>query len=217
MSRSEQYWNSAGKQIYQPISRGTKNKYFVKPQEEYRCKDNKICTVVKTTTQKIDLNCVRPHRAGVIIYTYYNGSIYFGLGLDSRTHDLTDFGGQINYHIDKNVVNGSIREFEEETLNIFEKITFEDIRSCPVIYDKYNLIIFVHLNIDPDIVSKSFNKKYRSIMETNSTKNNIPEPEVCGITWLSWEEFQHSIKTKGIFYSRVRKFLSLAGDFSYLL
>jgi hypothetical protein len=217
--------------------------------------------VIKTLVQNIDLDFVKPRRAGVIIYTTVNGSIYFGLGLDARSHDLTDFGGTVIYKIDRNVINGALREFQEETLEIFEQITYDDIKKFPVIYDENNLIIFVHLNVNPDDICSVFNEKYRRTVDINNRMNetmnetmNSPnfytmstekqqpintnnringkkyrnynnyhdprdpwDPEVCGITWLSWEDFQNSINKKGIIFSRVQRFLLRAGDFSYLL
>jgi len=214
-------------------------------------------SVIKTTVHALNLSCVQPKRAGVIPYTVSNGAIYFGLGLDSKTHDLTDFAGGVFYKTDHDVVQGALREFEEETLQIFDSIKADDIKECPVIYDSDNLIIFIHMNIDPDVICSVFNDKYQEVMrgiklqqlidaqsktinkigkieqdsldEIKDTKINTPkedripmkwiEPEVCGITWLTWEEFQRSIreKDKGIMFSRVRRFLSRAGDFSYLL
>ena len=183
-------------------------------------KNNRSVSVIKTTVANLDLQHVLPQRAGIIMYTSVDGAIYFGLGLDSRTHDLTDFGGRIYYPSDKDVVQGALREFREETLDIFETIKREDIMKCPVIYDDNNLIIFVHINIDPNLVCKVFNLKYEqtiSSCENAVGRKNKRYPEVCGITWLSWEEFQHSINSKDIMFSRVRKFLTRANDFSYLL
>lgn len=183
--------------------------------------------MIKTTVQQLNLECVRPQRAGVIIYTVVNGSIYFGLGLDSRTHDLTDFGGGVIYKIDIDAIKGALREFEEETLGIFDSIRTEDIMQCPVIYDDRNLIIFVHLNVDPDTVCLSFNEKFKKAVSegddgttehSEKKRHREPrEPEVCGITWLTWEEFQHCIGTRGILFSRVQKFLARADNFSHLL
>jgi len=175
--------------------------------------------VIKTTVQSLNLECVKPQRAGVIIYTVVEGATYFGLGLDSRTHDLTDFGGGVIYKKDHNVIRGALREFEEETLQIFEKIIPEDIKKCPVIYDELNLIIFIHMDIDPNSVCYNFNIRYNNIIEMNNTgtKKKIRDPEVCGITWLNWEDFQKAIKNEGIMFSRVQRFLNRAEDFSYLL
>jgi len=174
-------------------------------------------SIIKTIVHNLNLEYVTPQRAGIIIYTVVNGAIYFGLGLDAKTHDLTDFGGGVSYKTDLNVIRGAIREFEEETLEIFDPITADDLKQCPVIYDKNNLIIFVHIDIDPDTISNTFNSKYQQIIDMNRGKRKVRDPEVCGITWLTWEEFQKSINEKGIMFSRVQRLLSRAGDFSYLL
>ena len=188
--------------------------------EVNRNKTDKRTPVIKTTVQNLNLDCVKPQRAGVIIYTVVNGSTYFGFGLDSKTHDLTDFGGGVIYKVDGNAIIGALREFEEETLGIFEPVSIEDIKQCPVIYDNHNLIIFIHMNIDPDTTCLAFHEKYRRTMNINmmdDQKRRHRDPEVCGITWLTWEEFQLSIKEKGIMFSRVQRFLTRAEDFSYLL
>ena len=178
--------------------------------------------IIKTIVQNINLECVKPQRAGVIIYTVINGFIYFGLGLDSKTHDLTDFGGGVSYKNDLNAICGALREFQEETLEIFDDISFDDIKQCPVIYDNNNLIIFIHMNVDPDATCIRLNEKYKKAIEINQSsvlegKPRHHDPEVCGITWLTWEEFQYSIKTKGVMFLRVQRFLIRAGDFSHLL
>lgn len=186
-------------------------------------KQSRHSPVIKTIVQNLNLECVKPQRAGVIIYTIINGSTYFGLGLDSRTHDLTDFGGGVIYKTDGDVIKGALREFFEETLEIFDPISPQDIRQCPVIYDDNNLIVFVHMNVDPDTTCLAFNEKYKQVINSfhslipTNKRRKIYEPEVCGITWLSWEDFQRSIKEKGIMFSRVQRFLNNAEDFSYLL
>jgi hypothetical protein len=186
-----------------------------------KIKQHKYLPVIKTLVQNLDLEHVHPRRAGIIIYTVVNGSTYFGFGLDAKTHDLTDFGGGVRYKTDINVLRGAIREFEEETLGIFDPFKIEDIKQCPVIYDENNLIIFIHLNIDPDTICKTFNEKYKQVVNKpriiDENHKYIKDPEVCGITWLTWEEFRFCIVTKGIMFYRVQNFLSRAGDFSYLL
>lgn len=197
--------------------RGSSKNYYNKNSRSGRS-INWNFPVVKTRVENLDLDRVKPQRAGVIIYTVVDDNIFLGLGVDSASHDLTDFGGGVIYKKDKTAVKGALREFKEETLEIFSDITPDDIRKCPVIYDNKNLIIFVHMAIDPDSVCSAFIDKYHNII------NNLPEdqrdtndPEVCGITWLNWEEFQNVIKNGDKLYSRVREFLKRAEDFSYLL
>lgn len=102
-------------------------------------------------------------------------------------------------------------------------------------YDDRNLIIFVRITLDPDVVCEAFNEKYGKFVEAEASRKDSPkssprlsskntyrkrkhsEPEVCGITWLTWEEFQRSIKERGVLFSRVQKFLARADNFAYLL
>lgn len=199
------------------------NKFRRKYSRQMRMPINKSQTnVIKTTVQNLNLDCVRPQRAGVILYSVVNGAVYIGLGLDSRTHELTDFAGNIVYKFDGTCVNGGLREFDEETLSIFDPLTLSDVSQCPVIYDNRNLVIFLHIDIDPETISSAFNRKYEQVAANmkpslNAKKQRHSEPEVCGITWLTWEEFQNSIQNRGILYSRVQRFLAAAGDFGHLL
>jgi hypothetical protein len=165
---------------------------------------------IKTKVRDINLECVRPERAGIILYTKIDGAVHMGLCVDAKSHDLTDAGGRVN-ESDLNVIQGAIREFEEETLEIFDPIEFDMIKDCPVIYDDQNLIIFMHINVDPNVVSKAFHESY---LRTPKRRNY---PEVCGITWITWEDFQYCLNQNGILYSRVQRFLKQVGDFSYLL
>lgn len=170
-------------------------------------------TPIKTKIRNLDLECVKPERAGVVLYTVNNGVVYFGWGMDSKSHDITDFGGRVVYETDKNVIQGALREFTEETLEIFEPLTIEEIQDCPVVYNGKNLIIFIHVKLDPNEVSRVFNKKFIDIISANPEA----EPEVCAIAWLTWGDFQRSISNNGAMFYRVRHFLNHVGDFSYLL
>lgn len=171
----------------------------------------------------IDLKRVYPNRAGIILYTQYNNDIYFGLGRDSISHELTDFGGTAKYqknnvaYSDSNVISAAIREFNEETLNIFEDITSDDLSNCLCVYDKYNMIIFVNIDIDPESISNKFNEKCKQMIE--SKEIDVKQLEVCGITWLSLNQFAkalYSSKDKyktGILYYRVEKLLKRCRNF----
>lgn len=220
-----QYYNHGKKRFNrkQPFPPRSESSSETKPPKLKR-----TSPVIKTTVQNLNLDCVKPQRAGVILYTVVDGATYFGLGLDSRTHDLTDFAGGVMYRTDFDCIQGALREFNEETLFIFESISRSDIVQCPVLYDDRNLIIFMRIDLDPDVVSEVFNEKYKKVIETEYLKKDSPrlgihkkckhsEPEVCGITWLTWKEFQRSIKERGILFSRVQKFLTRADNFEHLL
>ena len=177
----------------------------------YAKKPVKHNTVFGTFVRNLQTDYIKSQRAGVIIYTLYEGTVYFCLGLDSRTHELTDFGGSVKYKTDKTPVIGALREFDEETLSIFDKIFPEDVADCPVLYDQNNMIIFIYMMVDPESVCKSFNANYKAVID------NGGKSEVCAVTWLTLEDFQTLIKSEKPLYSRVRNFLRRAGDFSRLL
>ena len=203
--------NPINRNDYQRNERNMKNGYIIRR----RSNENEI---VKTFVSTLDLTQIKPQRAGVIIYTIHNNNIYFGLGLDSKSHDLTDFGGGVSYKKDCNAVRGALREFKEETLSIFENITEENIQNCPVLYDNNNLIIFIHIAINPDEVCAAFKNEYFKVLHNYSNQGKQRKnPEVCGITWLNLNDFQTGIKTEGIIFSRVRRFLWRCGNFYNLL
>jgi len=107
---------------------------------------------------------IRCRRGGVIVYTHFNGTVYFSFGIDAKTHDLTDFGGGIG-HRDASPISGALREFSEETLGIFGTVTVDQIGTCPVIYDLNNLIIFLRFDLNPEEVSTVFLQKYQEIVD----------------------------------------------------
>ena len=163
----------------------------------------------KKLVKEIDLNVVKPQRAGVIMYTKHNNEIYYGLGVDAASKEITDFGGGISYkERDKNVILGALREFKEETLNIFGPIDYIDILDAPVIYNKQNLIIFKYVDLSPILINQLF---------LTAHQNAIQIPEVCDIVWMTTNELKACIMTRGKMFFRVQNFLQKAGNFYWLI
>jgi hypothetical protein len=189
--------------------------------EKYRKKDSKY----KLITRRIDVNRIRhktaknmevytsilkhvkmesegePIRSGVIVYTHYKGKTYFCLGIDSAYGDLTDFAGGVKK--DETVIEGGLRELEEESQGIFGKITPSEVQNCTTFYSSNMLIIFIRRDVDMEKIKRDFlsrvNKK-----EPNTNK----EIEVSNIVWLESKDFLDSINSKGRrLYSRVRRIL----------
>lgn len=162
----------------------------------------------KKIVKEINLNMVKPPRAGVILYTKMNNEFYFGLGIDNDSKELTDFGGGISYkERDKNVIEGALREFKEETLGIFGHIQFEDVLEAPIIYNNDILILFKYTDLDPNFIRNEFLIAYQHHQNC----------EVSDIVWLSTSELKHQIMTRGKMFSRVQNFLQKAGNFYWIL
>jgi hypothetical protein len=167
--------------------------------------------VYKMKVKDIDLTTVKPQRAGIILYTKINDVLYFGLGVDNITKEYTDFGGGISYkpHGDKNVIEGALREFNEETLNIFD-LNYNDVQDCLAMYNTNNLVIFKYVEQNINLIKNTFLNTY------NKIKNNMI-PEVCDIVWLSQNEFKNQIMIRGNMFHRLQCFLQKADHFYWLL
>lgn len=168
---------------------------------------------ITTTVSSFLKNPVPVKRAGVIIYTKYRGTVYFGLGLDWPSHDLTDFGGGVKK--DETGPSAALREFAEESL-IFEPVILDHIKDSVCVHDGVNFIVFVSVDVDLEHSVFLFDQEFE--------RSNKKKPEVCGLIWLPLEylgkllgykakgkkerdETQHSL------YSKVRHLLS---DFQWV-
>lgn len=159
--------------------------------------------VVKTRVKNCKYLPSTINKAGVILYTSYEGEIVFGLGTDSSTHNIRDFSMNIK-SID-NIFNLLLQSLNRQLLDVFEMLQLKDIMECPVLYDKERLILFIHLNIDPEELSKRFIEKY------------VEDHNICCITWFTSVDFNHNISHKNNFEHNMKNFLYKTQNFSYLL
>jgi preprotein translocase subunit Sec61beta len=147
----------------------------------------------------LDLDNIKPLRAGILPYFKSEEGLFWCFGVDTRTLELTDFGGGVIYKKDKNAINGAIREFKEETLGIFDSIKIDP--TSIVIYNKKTLIILVQLESNTSLCREEFLKKVKS----------IENPEVCDLDWISNTRFlkllTENIEGRGRIYVRIRDLL----------
>lgn len=151
---------------------------------------------------RMDAEC-GPIRSGAIIYTHFKGKTYFCLGVDSSYGDLTDFAGGVKK--DENIIEGGLRELEEESQGIFGKISVKEVENCMGFYTTNMLIMFIRREIDMDKSKETFLNQINkcSLFQIN---NGV---EVSGVVWLESKEFIESILGKGRrLYSRVRRILT---------
>lgn len=185
----------------------SEDKDVIKKKDIYKYHKPENTNVVrKCKVSELDLNIVKPQRAGVIIYTKIDNEIIFGLGVDTLSKEYTDFGGGISYHKDKNVILGALREFKEESLGIFGEVDFNHVLNSYVIYNNNNLIIFYYINLNPTVINDVFLLNYNQ-----TVKDNIV-PEVCEIKWMNMTEFKKNIATRGKMFHRVQVFLQQSGE-----
>lgn len=128
--------------------------------------------VIIKKIKEIDWSVNKPVRAGVIIYTVIDGILYFIMGRDATYGDITDFGGGVQYRNgDNTAVDGALREFMEESLDVFGQFTMEQINDMIVaISTNEMMILFLHLTL-PDFASQKqqFEKKKNEHIERNES------------------------------------------------
>lgn len=158
-----------------------RNLSFYKSDEE-----NETVNVKKV--KDINWNETKPMRGGVIIYTEINNSIYFCLGIDTKSGDLTDFGGGISYKKDRTALNGGMREFKEESLKVFDEITFDQLNEGIVVYSKFIMIVFIRTFVTSldELISTS-----RKFLKLSKITRN---PEIIELIWLNSYDFLDIIK-----------------------
>lgn len=195
---------------YNPLSKKNLENIFTLPgysnyTSDSKKEDNKHKLIYECKVDyvgNIKLSKVKHNRAGVIIYTIYKGKLYFILGIDSKTRDITDFGGGVAFKSkNENSITGGLRELKEESLGIFGTIKSSEINKCLAVYDEDTIIIFVPLKIN-------LQNKY---MEFLNRVKNYPNPEVIDLRFFDKRQFIELINGKDTnekrMYHRIKKLL----------
>lgn len=154
---------------------------------------------MRNKAKDIPENCLHSiRRAGIVVITRYKKQSWFGFGIDRKSGDFSDFGGaKIKKDID--IFETALREFHEESLEVFGTLKREDIENCWAVYDKKNLIIFVPLMTSPKKVIKNFKTKVNS------------DDEMSGIVWVRQHALIDLLKTatpKRTIYSKVKEVMT---------
>lgn len=158
-------------------------------------------------TYNIKLNIPR---GGCIFYTIENGQLYFCLGRDRQTLELTDFGGMKKRY--ETITDCSSREANEETMSAFGNITPKTIMENLVIYNKYMLICFVPVVSDEPGVSVRDITRGNFASRLNSGPHPKEELEMKELVWLTYEQLLSActetfLQPELYMFTRVRRFL----------
>lgn len=192
----------------QPIEKYGKTWYDLTQQGFNEHKLERIPSINKqihkvTKVKKLNLKTNKPQRGGVILYTRIKGELLFGFGLDSTYDELTDFSGGISYKKDKNAIDGSLREFCEESEGLYCALNLAHVMEAPVIVDKHNLIMFLYTEESPEEINYHFHNQFK-------TKKS----EIKDIIWVTEKELRMAILIRlPYIYARVRNFLEKYGNF----
>jgi len=121
--------------------------------------------------KNVDFSSLKIKRCGIVPFSFNNNDIIFYLGVDTKSNEITDFGGTINTIINETPIQCAIREFKEESLDVFDNKYLHFINDAMCIYDIYRIVIFI--NVPFDDYNKMFSEKVKEIQEPLEVKNII--------------------------------------------
>ncbi len=174
-------------------------KTFKSPMKDYNPRDGNEaegCYI-----KNMDLRKQKQKRSGFIIYSVVDDKIIYGMGIDSNSGEITDFGGGVESD-DKNVICAGLREFTEETLLSFGILDEKDTSEFFSIYSDSVMITFAHLDFNMDEVTKHFDSERIKVKETGKI-------EVDRLVWMTHDELTKCVRTNSPkMYERVRRLIN---------
>jgi len=165
-------------------------------------------------------------RAGIVLVSFdlnidKQPRRYLGLGIDSRTSDLTDFGGSFSNTYDRHILDTALREFDEETLYMFNKLTYDDVKDSFCLYDKKIFILFLNVvKVFPKFNRNVFNNAFVNRVKeaTNVAKiYNIIPPEITGVIWTELDDFSLLLKSNQVFSLLRNFFIEAQNEYKFTL
>jgi hypothetical protein len=165
-----------------------------------------------------DLNNTRQiknKRAGVIVYTFFEGRLYFLLGVDRRTREYTDFGGGCKNN--ETLTQGAWREFQEESCGVFSILDRDCLNSSIAVTSEERDVAIFFIEAPTallDIAPPLFNHVQNgNVLKARKCMENI------AIEWVEDEDFAKMAFDRGchMMWSRIQKFLiTNAGEYDDL-
>lgn len=111
---------------------------------------------------KILTKNLRALRGSLVPFTIVNGKTYYYFGIDHNFGHLSDLGGGID-STDKSIVHTALREYSEETNNLFYNIDIDELNGDRFVIIDKTFVIF-H-SIDYYKINKNYSSELLNIIE----------------------------------------------------
>jgi len=146
-------------------------------------------------------------RSGIIPYIDINNSRFYAFGIANIVGDLCDFGGHREI-IDNDLLDTAIREYQEESLNIFGILNRKMLENFNVLEGKDTIEILLP-------VSGSlyyYSQKFQELINGNK------DHELQNIVWLSYDQFNSGLKLiNGVniifMYEKIRDAFNISSNY----
>ncbi len=165
-------------------------------------------TTSKITTSKITITLgshlakVQTPRAAVVPYVIMEGEIFFLLGQDHQSGDITDLGGGVKKY--ESTLAAALREFEEESDEILGRLNPNDFVCSVALLNDQMGVLFIPLT------EKWYTDAPKLFEDRKKFQRKKTHSEIDRLIWFNKEDFQRitkpeaSAKTK--MWKRIRKF-----------
>jgi len=163
-----------------------------------------------TTVKEVNWAKVVADRSGVIPFTIQDRELYFCLGIDRKTSDLTDFAGQRKATDPSSLWTG-IREFREESKgafgNLYSESKFQDAKCLLPSWRINHVTFFLEVPLETA-------QRTRELF-THAVKE---QDEMLALVWIPAKDFWDLIFSReSKLYSVVKNFLQSFGNHRILL
>lgn len=123
-------------------------------------------------------------RSGFIPVSIKNNILFFGFGI-GQLGDIADFGGH-REDVDRDTLDTAIREYREESLNVFGEITRHSVQNCIALIGQDTIEILLPVKLPFYKYTEDFHK----IINGNTSH------EVQSIVWLSKQQLLIAIDSQ---------------------
>lgn len=139
-------------------------------------------------TLGLKLSKVAPPRAAIIPYVIIEEEIFFLLGIDSESGDITDLGGGVKKF--ESALIAAFREFNEESNEILGPLHPNDFWRCVALLDSQMGSLFIPLP------SKWYNEAPIEFERRKGSPRKKSHSEISELVWFSEKDFQKMLSSK---------------------
>lgn len=155
--------------------------------------------------EQLTLGSYRPLRSGIIPYQLIGGELFFYLGVDRKYQEYSDFGGSLKKKEDP--ISGAIREFKEETYEVFDRLRREEIKKSIAVYSSQTLVIFYRL-------CSASAKNLDTFAETIKKHSKSENSQIVRLSDIEFTQLIYDANSK--MYDRLRNLLITDNALGYL-
>jgi len=128
---------------------------------------------------------VRTPRAAVIPYLVIEGELFFLLGRDHQSGDITDLGGGVKKH--ESTLAAALREFNEESDGVLGQLCPNDVTCSVALLSNQMGVLFIPL-------SKKWYTKAPQLFANRKDPRKKSHSEIDQLIWFTEEDFQEIVR-----------------------